>query len=297
VEFNQALIATPQNPVNGETTTTVGNLGQRLPFQGIASGASYVCKTTFDSSYNSLQSNVVKRFSNGLNFQASYTFSKNLDYTGGTGALPSLDLAFISNDQNNPRQARGPDNSDRRQRFVLSFVYAPPEIKNGSRLVRALFSQWQFSGDAVVQSGLPITVTDSSAGSVYGNLTGFSRAECTGADPASSGSISRRIDGYFNPGAFTAPPTIGDGTGFGDCGVGLLRGPGQKNLDLGIQRNFPVTEKSAVQFRTEVFNLTNTPNFAQPNNDFAGGNNVAFGKITQTASNPRIIQFALKYNF
>jgi len=297
VEFNQALIATPENPVNGETTTTVENLGQRLPFQGIASGASYVCKTTFDSSYNSLQTNVVKRFSNGLNFQASYTFSKNLDYTGGTGSLPSLDLAFISNDQNNPRQARGPDNSDRQQRFVLSFVYAPPKIANGPRLARAVLSQWQFSGDAVLQSGLPITVTDSSAGSVYGNLTGFSRAQCTGFDPASSGSISSRIGGYFNPAAFTTPPAIGDGTGFGDCGVGLLRGPGQRNLDLGIQRKFAVTETSAVEFRTEFFNLTNTPNFAQPNNDFAGGTNVAFGKITQTASNPRIIQFALKYNF
>jgi Carboxypeptidase regulatory-like domain/TonB-dependent Receptor Plug Domain/TonB dependent receptor len=297
VEFNQALIATPQNPVNGQTTTTVENLGLRLPFQGIGSGASYNCKTTFDSSYNSFQTNVVKRLSNGLNFQASYTFSKNLDYTSGTGGLPQLDLDFISNDQSNPRQARGLDNSDRRHRFVLSFVYAPPKLTIGSRLVRSVFSQWQFSGEAVLQSGLPITVTDSSAGTVYGNLTGFSRAECTGANPASSGSITSRLKDYFNNAAFAPPPVIGDGTGFGDCGVGLLRGPGQMDLDLGIQRNFAVTERSTLQFRTEFFNLTNTPNFAQPNNDFAGGNNPSFGAITATSSNPRIIQFALKYNF
>jgi outer membrane receptor protein involved in Fe transport len=297
VEFNQALIATPQNAVNGQTTTTVENLGQRLPFQGISGGATYDCQTTFDSSYNSLQTNVVKRLSNGLNFQASYTFSKNLDYTSGTGGLPSLDLDFISNDQNHPRQARGLDNSDRQHRFVLSFVYAPPKIANGPHVVRSVFSQWQFSGDAVMQSGLPVTVTDSSAGSVYGNLTGFSRAECTGANPASSGSMSSRINGYFNPAAFAPPPAIGDGTGFGDCGVGLLRGPRQMNLDLGIQRHFAVTETTNLEFRTEFFNLTNTPHFGLPNNDFAGGGNPAFGLITQTVSNPRIVQFALKYNF
>ncbi len=297
LEFNQALIATPQNPVNGQTTTTVENLALRLPFQGIAGGASYICQTTFSSNYNSLQANLIKRFSHGLNFQASYTFSKNLDYTSGTGGLSSLDLDFVSNDQTSPRQARGLDNSDRTHRFVLSFVYAPPRFTHGSWLLRSALSQWQFSGVAVAESGLPITVVDSSAGSVYGNLTGFTRAECTGANPASSGSIATRINGYFNADAFAPPPTIGDGTGFGNCGVGLLRGPSQMNLDLGIQRNFSVTEKSTLQFRTEFFNLTNTPNFALPANDFAGGFNPTFGVISATASNPRIIQFALKYSF
>ena len=296
-EFNQALIATPQNPVNGVTTTTVENLPQRLPYQGIAGGATYICQTKFGSNYNSLQANVIKRLSHGLNFQASYTFSRNLDYVSGTGGLSSLDLDFVSNDQNNPRQAYGLDNFDRAQRFVLSFVYAVPSFTRGSSLIRSALSRWQFSGLAVVQSGLPITAVDSSAGSVYGNLTGFTRAECTGLNPASSGSISTRINGYFNLAAFAPPPVIGDGTGFGNCGVGILRGPGQRNLDLGVQKNFAVTEKSFLQFRTEFFNLTNTPSFALPANDFAGGFNPTFGVITATASNPRIIQFALKYNF
>ena len=69
------------------------------------------------------------------------------------------------------------------------------------------------------------------------------------------------------------------------------------NLDLGIQRHFAVTETTNLEFRTEFFNLTNTPHFGLPNSDFAGGGNPAFGLITQTVSNPRIVQFALKYNF
>jgi hypothetical protein len=77
--------------------------------------------------------------------------------------------------------------------------------------------------------------------------------------------------------------------------VGILRGPNQRNLDLGIQRNFPVREGSDVQFRAEFFNFTNTPKFGPPVNDRATG--PAFGVISTSASNPRIVQFALKYIF
>jgi hypothetical protein len=293
-QFNQALIATPQNPVNGETTTTNGNVANRVPFAGLA-GGSFLCGTFFDASYNSLQTSVTRRWSHGLAFRGSYTFSKNLDFTSAAGGLSSIDFYFLGNDQTKPRQSRGLSLFDRAHRLALSFVYEPPELSMGPRLVRRLLSRWQFSGISVLQSGLPITVTDSTAGSVYGNLSFTNLAECTGADPASSGSVIDRLSGYFNPAAFTNPPVIGDGTGFGNCGVGTLRGPSQFNLDLGVQRTFPVTEGSNLQFRAEFFNFTNTPKFGQPVSDRAAG--PAFGVIASTVSNPRIVQFALKFNF
>jgi hypothetical protein len=293
-EFNQALIATPESPVNGETTTTVENLTQRLPFAGIA-GGSYICQTTFDANYNALQASLYKKFDKHLEFQASYTFSKNLDYTSGLGGLSSLDLDFLSNDQTNPRQARGLNDFDRAHRFVLSSFYTAPILRSGPEVAQHVFSNWQFSGLLTLQSGLPITPIDTSAGSVYGNIVGFQRAECTGANPASSGSTFSRLNGWFNSAAFAAPPTIGDGTGFGNCGVGILRGPDQKNLDFAVMRNFPVTERNHLQFRAEFFNLFNTPNFGLPVNDRNAG--PAFGLITSSASSPRIIQFALKYQF
>jgi Carboxypeptidase regulatory-like domain/TonB-dependent Receptor Plug Domain len=294
LEFNQALIATPENPVNGETTTTVENLTQRLPFAGIA-GGSYICQTSFNANYNSLQASLYKRYTNGLEFQAAYTFSKNLDYTSGLGGLSSLDLDFLSNDQTDPKQARGLNDFDREHRFVFSSMYTPPNLRSGPEAVQRVFSHWQFSGVMVLQSGLPITPIDTSAGSVYGNIVGFTRAECTGANPASSGSTIGRLNDWFNPAAFTAPPAIGDGTGFGNCGVGILRGPGQKNLDFAVLRNFPITERHTIQFRAEFFNVFNTPNFGLPVNDHNAG--PAFGVISSSASNPRIIQFALKYQF
>jgi hypothetical protein len=294
LQFNQALLATPQNAVNGQTTTTNENLAQRVPFTGVA-GGSDICETIFSANYNALQTTVIKRTSHGLNFQASYTFSKALNYSSGTGGLSFFDLAFIGNDQTKPRQSYGPDDNDRTHRFVLSFLYNSPKLRTGPQPLRRLLSQWQISGISVLQSGLPITVVDSTAGSVYGNLPGMSRADCTGANPASAGPLSQRINGYFNPAAFTPPPVIGDGTGFGNCGVGILRGPSELNLDLGIQKNFAITEARNVEFRAEFLNFTNTPKFNLPLNDHAAG--PAFGVISSTVANPRIIQFALKYNF
>lgn len=293
-EFNQALLASPQNPVNGQTSSTLENLGQRVPYEGVA-GGSFVCQTTFDSNYNALQTTLIRKMRHGLDFQASYTFSKNLDFTSGTGSLSAFLLSFLTNDQTNPRQARGLNDFDRTHRFVVSFTEALPELRSGPSPLRYAVSHWQISGETVLQSGLPLTATDSTAGSIYGNLSGFSRAECTGTNPASPGSLYSRLNGYFNADAFGPPPAIGDGTGFGTCGVGILRGPSELNLDLGIQREIRVTESSALQFRAEFFNFTNTPKFGKPVSDFSTG--PAFGVISSTVSNPRIIQFALKYGF
>ena len=292
-QFNQAELATAQNPVNGQTTTTLGNIAQRLPFTGIAEGA-YLCSTTFNANYNSLQTSVTKRLGNGLSLLGSYTWSKTLDYTAQETS--AFDVGFMTGDQNNRRQAYGPAAYDRPNRFVLSFSYNTPRPGWGVLPLRKALSDWQFSGVLVAQSGLPITVTDSGAGTVFGNLVFTNRAECkAGANPATTGSITQRLVPYLNPAAFADAPVIGNGKGFGDCGVGIVRGPAQHNLDLGVARNFPIAEGNKLQFRTEFFNFTNTPSFGLPVSDRSAG--AAFGVISSTVSNPRIIQFALKYLF
>ncbi len=293
IQFNQAQLASPDQPVRGLTANTVENLAQRLPILGVG-GGSFVCETRFHSNYNSLQTSLTRRFSRGLSFLASYTFSKSLDVTSGGGNPSAFDLSFITNDQANPNNAYGPSDFDRTHRFVLSFVEQPPDLHRGPWLARTLFSQWRFSGIFVLQSGLPITPIDSSAGTIYGNSVSEVRAECTGANPSSAGSVESRLNGFFNPAAFAPAPVIGDGTGFGSCGTGIVRGPAQRNLDLGIQRSFRATESSKVEFRAELFNLTNTPNFDLPTRDFSSA---SFGAISSMASNPRFVQLALKYDF
>ncbi len=294
VEFNQALFASSTSPVNGETTNTLENLVQRLPYTGIAPG-SYICETSFDSRFNALETSLTKRLSHGLEFLGSYTWSKNLDTLSGSGGLSNFELGFLTNDQTNQKQARGPNDFDRTHRAVLSLVYSAGGITGGPSALKAVTSNWQIATVAAGQSGTPLTPIDSGAGTVYGNLTGFNRAQCTGVNPASGGSLFHRVDGYFNPAAFAPAPAIGDGTGFGNCGVGILRGPSQMNIDFAVEKRFPVAEYGSVHLRGEFFNALNRPEFGNPILDHEAG--PAFGLITSTAANPRLIQLALRYEF
>jgi hypothetical protein len=118
------------------------------------------------------------------------------------------------------------------------------------------------------------------------------------------------INGYLDASAFTRAPEVANGTSladqdFGNSGVGIVRGPGQHNLDFAVERIFSFTETRDLRFRTEFFNLTNTPQFANPNNNLGYGDPTAvnptaspsFGKIFASAANPRIVQFAVKLSF
>jgi len=84
-------------------------------------------------------------------------------------------------------------------------------------------------------------------------------------------------------------------TDFGNSSTGFLRGPGQRNLDIAMERSFQIVESLHLNFRAEFFNLTNTSNFSNPNVNLSSGQ--AFGIINSTATNPRIIQFAGKILF
>jgi hypothetical protein len=144
------------------------------------------------------------------------------------------------------------------------------------------------------------------------------RAELApGGRPQTHGSLFSRVVGtdgggrYLSASAFMRAPEAPNGTSiadedFGNSGVGIVRGPGQHNLDLAIERSFPVKERQTFLFRTEFFNLTNTPQFGSPNTGLGYGNPLlpavaspTFGQINseQGGPHPRIIQFAAKYQF
>jgi Carboxypeptidase regulatory-like domain/TonB-dependent Receptor Plug Domain/TonB dependent receptor len=300
-EFNQALLASSAVPVYGQTVNSISNVVERAPYQGVAPG-SYSCSSSFNSNYNSLQTSITKRLSRGFQFLGSYTFSRNLDETSGSSGSQVFELWLLTNDQHNPRQAYGPTDFDRTQRGVFSLTYNTPSLSNVPRLMRDAVAGWQASGIFVAQSGTPVTILDDNAGAVYGNYPFENRAQLAGlVGPTTSGSLhSRVLSQYLNPAAFTSAPEAPNGTSpadtdFGNSGTGLVRGPGQRNIDLALERVIPVVESQSIRFRAEFFNLTNTPNFANPNNTVSSG--AAFGIITATSNNPRIIQLALKYQF
>lgn len=300
VEFNQAILASPENPINGETTNTVNNVIQRVPYAGIAPG-SLVSDTAFVANYNALQASFTKRLSRGLQFLGSYTWSRTLDETSGSSGNQVFELWLLTNDQRDPRRNYGPTDFDRTHRAVFNFTYDLPGIHSDSVIIRALTSNWQASGIFVAQSGTPITVLDQSAGAVYGNYSFENRAQLSGKPIATSGSLHSRVLGhYFDAAAFTSAPMALNGvsasdTDFGNSGVGVARGPRQHNIDFALRRSLRINERNSIHLRAEFFNLTNTPSFANPLNLVGTGE--AFGKITGKSNNPRIIQLALKYQF
>ena len=300
--YNTANLASPSNPINGQTTNTLNNVSLRVPYLGYQPVG--LQGTAFDgsSNYNSLQVTLRKNFSHGFLMQASYTYSKDLadiNYIAG-----AAEYGANFNDPHNLAQQYGQVPFNRPQRFVINYSYDLP-FGTHQGAAGKLLGGWNVSGVTTLQDGTPLTITDPAAGTIYGTTTASTAQLAPGAtysSALSSGNITQRLggnslgSGYFNSSAFTTAPTggiYGNGTGFGDSGVGVVLGPGQFNWDISIVKTTRITERQALIFRTEFFNAFNHAQFNNPVVTLGG----TFGNITSTSVNPRILQFALKYMF
>jgi len=303
---NQALDATV-TPIRGQTTNTLANLYQRTPLEGLSIGSWRQINSEGASWYNGLEASLTKRFSHGLQFLASYTWAKELttDFASSIAANGGLSYG----NQNDPRARYGPDYYIRPQRFVVSYVYAPPFFQHSGALVRNTLGGWKIAGVTTIQAGHPLGVLDTNALNLYGMTypdADFAQLapNCTIAQVTSSGSVQSKIDHFINQSCFpgTYPVISADGgTAFGNTRPGIFRGPGQNNTDLSLIKNFSPrwpNEKALVEFRAELFNAFNHPQFSDPGYSVDGTvNNASFGEITGTAVAPRIAQFALKLSF
>jgi hypothetical protein len=274
-----------------------------LSTQKNTAGGIQQVQSSSNSQYDSLQISVTKRFSRGLQFLAAYTLGKSNDYYSGTAVN---ELQAVPGDQLNWRANYGPSDFDRRHRFVYSFVYDFPKTSSDSSVTRALLNNWEIAGILTLQTGLPFSVIDAPNNNI------IQRANVNQAFSGTiytSGDITERLNGYFSTGAFVTSrpivsgaalglvnnPTFDPANPFGNTGRNAFRGPGQKNLDFSVVKFLPFTERVRGELRTEFFNLFNWTNFANPNSNIAIP--ATFGRITQTSTGPRVIQFAFKLNF
>jgi len=285
LNINQALKATPQNPVRGMTDSSTSNLNLRVPYLGFSPTGINEVNTGTDSRYNSLQTSITKRYSKGYQFNASYTWSKSLDNSSGGS---SSTLGSISGDQDNLSQARGLSDFNRTHRLVGTFIFDLPKFGP------AVLQGWQFSGILTTQSGLPYTIQDNTGAALYG-VTSSRASWKPGATVASvtlSGSVQDRLNRYFDTSGFVNAA----GTEFGNTGRNILVGPGQSNVDFSVIKKTPMPKRESgnIEFRVEFFNLLNHANFDVPNNNV---NSSTFGVISATTNNARLIQMALKVNF
>jgi hypothetical protein len=251
----------------------------------------------FRSNYYGLQIEGRKIFSNGLQFNANYTYSHAIDELSDILNNGRGQITFPT-DNTNIALDRGNADFDIRHRFVVSYYYELPFFKSNRWL-----GGWSWSGITTVQKGVPIQLIASANTNQDGHFT--DRPQYTGP-----GSISNAIqhskspaDGYFNTSLFrdfTCPTNINFGL-FCNSSLGrnTLIGPGFVNFDMGLAKSFKLTECLALQLQGNFFNIFNHPNFQNPDGRLvdAGG---TFGKSTATYGDMgghRITQLAVRLDF
>ena len=258
-------------PIDGVRPYT--NLSATSPIlPGTALGNITQVESTGNSSYNAMWLTATQRLSRNLQFNASYTWSKSLDYnsfsSGGIVGQNSYDL----------RGDRGLSDFDARHRFVISALYDLPF--RGNQFIEG----WQLSLIVQSQSGNPINIVTSN--SAVNGLTGTLRPDVTGPVAALG-----KVEGWFDTSVFTPVAR------FGSLGRNVVIGPTFNNTDFSISKNTRLSENFRLQFRAEFFDIFNHANFGQPGNLVGSP---AFGRITNTrfptgeSGSSRQIQFAIK---
>jgi hypothetical protein len=233
-------------------------------------------ESTGNSSYNALWLTGTKRLSRGLQFNASYTWSKSIDYN----SLNSQGM--IIQDSYNLRDSRGLSDFDARHRIVFSGLYELPfhgnQFKEG----------WQLSAIVQSQSGNPVNI-------VINNTTVTGTNNTLRPDVTGPVAILGTANRWFDIAPFVAPAGR-----FGNLGRNVVIGPGFNNTDFSVIKRTKLTENQSIEFRWEVFDAFNHANFGQPGRVVGSAN---FGQITNTrfatgdSGSSRQMQFALKYKF
>jgi hypothetical protein len=262
----------------------------RTPYFGYAQ--LFQAEDTVSSNYNSLQAKLDKRFSHGLSFLASYTWSHSIDGASvffGSGANATT---IFPQDNYNLKAEHGSSDFDIRQRLSWSFNYTLPALR---RLPKFAGSGWELGGILTLQTGQPFSVLTGKG--LSGTGLGNDRPNLVGDPNAGPHTVQQ----WFNTAAFAdnLPLT------FGTAGRNIVTGPGYRDFDFSVLKNTQLGERLNAQFRAEFFNIFNHPSFALPANISAAPNFGALFTTPDAAQNnvglgsggPRLIQFALKLSF
>jgi hypothetical protein len=293
-------------------------LDTRRPFPPIDGFIGWF-RSAGQSNYHSLQLRAEKRFSHGLTFLASYTWAHALDIASNAdlGAQNGGEFRFYQT----PNREYGNSDFDIRHRLVLSYLYelpighGKPLLGSASGPLNYMAGGWQIGGITSFSTGNWFTILDTNS---FSNSDGQSRPDVI-SDPFKAGPVAanpdphcqlaisqgglaadrtRVLTSWVNACAFTDPP-FGS---FGDVGRNTVQGPGYQIWDFSLFKNFPISERTKLEFRAEFFNVFNHPNlqFAKsgPQNSI---NTTTFGTpefgFLTAARDPRQIQFALKLSF
>lgn len=273
--------------VPGGSTTTAG-LNARRPYQPTPAtytfGAINLTDPVANSSYNSLQVTVTRRFAHDFSVDGSFVWSRAIDIYS---PLEGLNPALVN--ENDPAMNRGLSDLAVPKSFFVSYLWALPSVQRWGTFSKLVLNGWQVNGITTIQSGSPFNLLSG----VDSNLDGISTDRPDQiADPFLSTHRGRtaKIAQYFNTAAFAQVPA---GTPYGNVGRNSMLGPGLVNTDLSAFKTFALWKTNQLQFRGEIYNLFNNVNLSNPNSNLKSPQ---FGKITGSAAG-RIVQLALRYSF
>jgi hypothetical protein len=311
VEANPAIYI-PGFDSSGNPISTSSNADQRRLYSGCTLAptsppctysSTGLIEGIANSSYNALEASVTKRFSHGISFLASYTYSKSIDDASsfnmtGSAAKPVAGENDLAQDPFNLAAERGRSLFDARNRFVLSYQWSLPFWRQAHGWYQQVLGNWQVNGIVTLMSGTPFTVFDSTDFSVQGSapeITGFfsNRPNLVAGENPNSG--PHTPGAWLNRSAFqqiTQDPNS-PVQQFGSAGRNIAQGPAYANWDFSAFKNIRVTEGKEFQFRAEFFDFLNHPNFRLPDSDISSP---TFNQIL-AAQDPRLFQLALKFLF
>jgi hypothetical protein len=264
------------------------------PAIGVTSGTNSIGVGAYDA----LQASLRQRPTEGLEFLASYTYSKALsDNVGyyGVGWSQGSGQGYYYLDSSDPRRDYGPSPYDMRHNFSLATNYELPFGKGRKR-----GSDWSGAKDLILggwtvhsifqaHSGLAFTPYDGAGQSLQATRS-LERPNRVCDGKISGAGVN---DAWFDIKCFQHAPA----GQFGDSGVGILYGPGYWNWDLGISKNFNFDDRRFLTLRIEAFNVLNHPNFALQAGSGDISNPATFGRIQNTFSAPRIVEFVAKFTY
>jgi hypothetical protein len=305
---NQTLSVTYIGALGSDLLRTTNLYHPNMNFQFV-----FVTSNTAESYYHALQLKFQRRLSRGLQGLASYTFSHSIDIASTDAFANYLNTPGGGAYQN---ADRGDSDFDIRHSFTTGVTYDLPS-PGSQRVVRAAFGGWSLDSFVIARSAPPVDVI----GAIYfaaGGTEIYPRPNVNPGVPLVLYGSQYPGGKIFNKAAFTAPPAGQQG----DFGRNVLRGFGATQADFALQRQFHLTEKMGLRFRSEFFNIFNHPNFGPPDNNLAdplcspnpsgrcfgrstatlasslgsGGANGGFNPLYQIGG-PRSIQLALKLQF
>ncbi|MBO0719406.1 MAG: carboxypeptidase regulatory-like domain-containing protein [Blastocatellia bacterium] len=300
------LATSPVSPLiqSGNTASVIQALAANsllAPNVGLSAqyAANAIVTNLGSSSYNGLLVSLRKRFSQGLQFDFNYTYSHSID---NLSSVSNTLAGGLICDYRNLRACRGDSDFDIRHLININGVYDLPFGRgktmagNSRGVVNTLIGGWQVGGIFTLRSGLPFSLTTGASPISLGNqaLAVLNSGNTSALQQQINDAPDGSIQFFGNQAAALNAVSFTQNGGTGNRNV--LRGPNFWNLDTSVLKNFrlPWSERQSLQFRWESFNALNNNAFALPLNNISLP---TFGQVTSSASNPREMQFALRYQF